>query len=90
MPRYDYRCEACELSFESVRSINDSSEPAECPQCSGHAARQFSPPLATYTTGTAAERLRNPPGGLTERERWSAPGHGHGHTHTHDGSTHSH
>ena len=41
MPRYDYRCEACEHVFEVTQSFN--SEPAaQCPRCEKSARRLVS------------------------------------------------
>ena len=41
MPRYDYRCEACENVFEVTQSFN--SEPAaQCPRCANSARRLVS------------------------------------------------
>ncbi|MGY9073733.1 MAG: FmdB family zinc ribbon protein [Acidimicrobiales bacterium] len=34
MPKYDYRCHTCDDSFELMRPMSQSSEPATCPQ--GH------------------------------------------------------
>lgn len=41
MPAYDYRCPACETTFEVTRSISDTS-PQECPTCGTHSKRLFS------------------------------------------------
>ncbi len=41
MPRYDYRCEACENVFEVTQSF-DSEPAAQCPRCSNSARRLVS------------------------------------------------
>jgi putative FmdB family regulatory protein len=42
MPRYDYRCEPCQDTFEIVRSAEDRTEVC-CPTCGEAAKRVFSP-----------------------------------------------
>ncbi len=42
MPRYDYRCSACQTVFEVARAIDDAS-PQLCPTCEAPAKRVFSP-----------------------------------------------
>lgn len=42
MPAYDYRCAACDHTFELTRSISDTSE-VLCPSCSGPTKRVFTP-----------------------------------------------
>ena len=39
MPRYDYRCTACQNEFEAVHAID--AAPPQCPACSGPAQRAF-------------------------------------------------
>ncbi|MCL4079541.1 FmdB family transcriptional regulator [Coriobacteriia bacterium Es71-Z0120] len=42
MPKYDYKCEACETVFEVTRPFGDTS-PESCPQCGGATKRLFAP-----------------------------------------------
>ncbi len=35
MPLYEYRCEACRIKFDLLRSFADADAPARCPQCGG-------------------------------------------------------
>lgn len=35
MPRYDYRCRTCDITFELNRPMSAANDPATCPQ--GHA-----------------------------------------------------
>lgn len=42
MPAYDYRCTACDVVFEVVRSISDSTAQT-CPHCGGDTKRVFTP-----------------------------------------------
>ncbi|WP_076844775.1 MULTISPECIES: FmdB family zinc ribbon protein [Protofrankia] len=41
MPRYEYRCTACDRDLEVVQSFNDAAL-TECPTCSGRLRRVFS------------------------------------------------
>ena len=42
MPKYDYRCPACDAVFEIERSMSDTSE-VVCPACGSVAKKVFSP-----------------------------------------------
>ncbi|MDO9557029.1 MAG: zinc ribbon domain-containing protein [Coriobacteriia bacterium] len=42
MPAYDYRCVTCDMTFEIVRSISDSSV-VSCPTCGSETKRLFTP-----------------------------------------------
>lgn len=33
MPIYEFRCRACETTFEAIRPIGDTGESLECPAC---------------------------------------------------------
>jgi putative FmdB family regulatory protein len=33
MPLYEYRCQACGDTFETIRGINDKDADIECPKC---------------------------------------------------------
>jgi putative FmdB family regulatory protein len=33
MPLYEYRCQACGDTFETIRGLNDKNEDVECPTC---------------------------------------------------------
>ena len=47
MPRYDYRCPACDEVFELTQSF-DSEPVAECPKCSSRARRLISHPAIHF------------------------------------------
>jgi len=48
MPIYEYRCEPCEHSFETL--IRGQGDVAHCPKCGGvELAKQFSVPAAAHT-----------------------------------------
>lgn len=42
MPKYDYRCDACETVFEVTRPLGDTSLES-CPECGGSTKRLFTP-----------------------------------------------
>jgi putative FmdB family regulatory protein len=44
MPLYEYRCAACDKTFEIIASLAERDEKAVCPACGGHdPARVYSP-----------------------------------------------
>ena len=43
MPAYDYRCIACDISFEVTRPVSQAKVPASCPACGASATRVFTP-----------------------------------------------
>lgn len=51
MPRYDYRCEACESTFEIKESMSehDSERRPECPCCGDRETRRV---FSSFYTGT--------------------------------------
>jgi putative FmdB family regulatory protein len=50
MPIYEYRCEPCDYTFETL--VRTERDVAQCPKCSGtHLQKQFSVP-ATAQTGS--------------------------------------
>lgn len=52
MPIYEYRCEPCEHTFETL--IRASRDTAHCPRCGGvELAKQFSVPAAAQTGGAS-------------------------------------
>lgn len=42
MPAYDYRCTACDLTFEVTRKVGDLAE-ERCPECDSPTKRVFTP-----------------------------------------------
>lgn len=82
MPRYEYSCDACDLTFEVSRSFQDSDLAAACPMCDGKCRKVFSVPL-TYSRGAAFDSPARPDSG---GGRWSH----HGHSHGPGGAAHSH
>jgi putative FmdB family regulatory protein len=78
MPRYDYNCAPCDLTFEVSRSFADSDLPVYCPMCEKAAVRGISVPLATFTRGAAAATPAAPPGAAAAASKWSHFGHSHG------------
>ncbi len=47
MPRYDYRCNACEHRYEKRESFSAPSV-QECPVCQGEARRLLTPPAIVF------------------------------------------
>jgi putative FmdB family regulatory protein len=41
MPLYEYRCQACGDTFETIRGLNDKDEDVECPQCGAKKAEKL-------------------------------------------------
>jgi putative FmdB family regulatory protein len=51
MPIYEYRCEPCSHTFETL--VRTSSDVPKCPKCgSPELAKQFSVPASAHTGGT--------------------------------------
>ena len=51
MPLYEYRCEPCDHSFETL--IRHQGEAAHCPKCGGiELTKQFSIPASAQTGGS--------------------------------------
>ncbi len=65
MPIYEYRCEPCHHSFETL--IRSSGDVARCPKChSVEVAKQFSVPAAAQVNGgsrSSSLPIANPGGG---------------------------
>jgi putative FmdB family regulatory protein len=56
MPIYEYRCEPCDHTFETL--IRSSSDVAHCPKCGTiDVSKQFSVPAAPQTGGARASSL---------------------------------
>jgi putative FmdB family regulatory protein len=56
MPIYEYRCEPCDHTFETL--IRGSGDVAHCPKCGGvELAKQFSVPAAAQTGHASAGSL---------------------------------
>ena len=41
MPLYEYRCQACGDTFETIRGLNDKDEDVECPKCGAKKAEKL-------------------------------------------------
>jgi putative FmdB family regulatory protein len=53
MPIYEYRCEPCDHTFETL--VRGQGDVPHCPQCGGiDLAKQFSVPAAAQTGGRSA------------------------------------
>jgi putative FmdB family regulatory protein len=53
MPIYEYRCEPCEHTFETL--IRGASDVARCPRCGNiQVAKQFSVPAAAQSSRTSS------------------------------------
>ena len=54
MPMYEYRCEPCDHSFETL--VRSASDTPVCPRCRGSERlhKQFSVPAAARATGAGA------------------------------------
>ena len=48
MPKYDYRCDACEAFWEIERPMAEASAPSACPVCGGAGARVFTMPKLLF------------------------------------------
>ncbi|MGP0068450.1 MAG: FmdB family zinc ribbon protein [Isosphaeraceae bacterium] len=56
MPIYEYHCEPCEHTFETL--IRSNSDVARCPRCGNiEVAKQFSVPAAAHTGGARGSEL---------------------------------
>ena len=56
MPIYEYRCEPCDHTFETL--VRGQSDVARCPHCGGiDLAKQFSVPAAAQTSNGAGQSL---------------------------------
>ena len=65
MPIYEYRCEPCERTFETL--VRSESDVPHCPDCGGiDLAKQFSVPAAAKVNGSNS--------GLPVRDPGSMPG----------------
>ncbi len=60
MPLYEYLCTRCNLKFELLRSISQSSEAAPCPDCHTSAERT---PSSFASFSKSAEGISTPIGG---------------------------
>jgi putative FmdB family regulatory protein len=47
MPTYEYRCRACDHTFEIVQKMSDDSLTI-CPECGGELRKVFAPPAITF------------------------------------------
>jgi putative FmdB family regulatory protein len=56
MPIYEYRCEPCDHTFETL--IRGNGDVAHCPRCQSiDVAKQFSVPAAAQTQGSRSNSL---------------------------------
>ena len=56
MPIYEYRCEPCDHSFETL--VRGNGDTPHCPRCNGiDLAKQFSVPAAAHTNGSSGASL---------------------------------
>ncbi len=59
MPLYEYRCEPCNQTFETL--VRRPEDKPFCPQCGGdEVAKQFSVPAAAQTNGSSALPICSP------------------------------
>lgn len=47
MPTYEYRCRACDHTFEIVQKMSDDALTI-CPECGGELRKVFAPPAITF------------------------------------------
>jgi len=47
MPTYEYRCRACDHTFEIVQRMSDDTLTI-CPECGGELRKVFAPPVITF------------------------------------------
>ncbi|MDB5352522.1 MAG: putative regulatory protein FmdB family [Planctomycetota bacterium] len=56
MPIYEYRCQPCESTFETL--VRSSSDVPHCPKCGSiDLAKQFSVPASAKVSGTGSSSL---------------------------------
>ncbi|WP_322761215.1 FmdB family zinc ribbon protein [Frankia sp. Cr2] len=69
MPRYEYRCTACDQDLEVVQSFNDAAL-TECPACGGKLRRVFSPVGVVFKgAGFYKTDSRSGGGGVRDRAK---------------------
>jgi putative FmdB family regulatory protein len=62
MPLYEYRCEPCDHSFETL--VRSSGDVPRCPRCGGvELAKQFSVPAAAHAGRPPSLPVASPSGG---------------------------
>lgn len=86
MPIYEYRCPACGDTFEQMRRMSQSTEPAPCPKCQTASARAVSR-LARVSFGGDGEGGGDD-GGMEEFGGAGSQFDEHGHSHGPMGHTH--
>ncbi len=90
MPIYEYRCDACQTSFEKFHRSAAGTAGADCPTC-GQPARRL---LSTFARPRGAQPGPDDPAhpGPPEPAGGHDHGqsHGFGHGHSHDAGGHSH
>ena len=74
MPRYLFRCPACEAEFEVARAMSEAGRAAYCPVDGRQAERVFTTPMTAVrpAEGTTRAASQGTPGGSVERS-WSSP-----------------
>ena len=51
MPLYEYKCDACERTFEELRASSEADAPIECPSCE---SRRTARKLSSFASGTGS------------------------------------
>jgi putative FmdB family regulatory protein len=54
MPIYEYRCDACDETFERLVFASDKDGPVECPACGKHKSKRQ---LSSFSCGSSSEGL---------------------------------
>ena len=73
MPIYEYRCTACGIVFESIRTVSRADDPINCKTCGAPASRQISNFSFKSDTFTSP-KLRNRPGATFRNAGSDSPG----------------
>ena len=63
MPLYEYHCERCTSTFEFLRPMRASKDPADCPQCEAPAPRVLSV-FAAYSGSSGQSAAPAPLAGM--------------------------
>ena len=61
MPKYEFRCNGCGMTFDQRRSFSRASAPATCPACQSQDTRKlFNAPTIFSYNSTASDRSNFP------------------------------
>jgi putative FmdB family regulatory protein len=97
LPKYAYRCSACDARYDRVEGF-DAPSRHDCPECGGLSKRQFSAPTIVFKGSGwyATDNKRTLRDGAVdststdEKPAAAASDSGHGHSHGPGGHSHGH